>query len=295
MKQCIFLAQILLSYMTIKAQTPANFDWQGHRGCRGLLPENSILAFLHALDFQEVTTLEMDVVMSADAKIVVSHEAWMNHEIASKPNGEAITEKEEKLYNLFSLSYAEIATFDCGKRGHPRFVRQVAQAVTKPTLEAVVAAVRDYCKQHQKPMPRFNIEIKTEGAKGDGVFHPIPSVFAKAVLAEITRLNIHNLTCVQSFDKRILQVVKQLDEKITIALLVENLKGFAWNIRKLGFTPDIYSCYFKLLTKKTVNKCHKKGIKVIPWTVNTKHEMQALILMGVDGIITDYPDLIGKE
>jgi glycerophosphoryl diester phosphodiesterase len=234
----------------------------------------------------------MDVVLSADAKIVVSHEAWMNHEIASKPNGEAISDKEEKLYNLFSLSYAEIAAFDCGKRGHPRFNRQVAQAVTKPTLEAVVTAVRDYCKEKQKPMPRFNIEIKTEGAKGDGVFHPIPSVFAKAVLDEITRLNIHNLTCVQSFDVRILQIVKELDEKITMALLVENKKGIAWNLKNLGFTPDIYSCYYLLLTKMGIRKCHKKGMKVIPWTVNTNHEMQALIAMGVDGIITDYPDLI---
>ena len=295
MKRYIYLVQILLSYMTMKSQTPDNFDWQGHRGCRGLLPENSIAAFLHALDFQGITTLEMDVVMSADAKIVVSHEAWMNHEIASKPNGEAISDKEEKLYNLFSLSYAEIATFDCGKRGHPRFVRQVAQVATKPTLEAVVTAVRNYCQEHQKPMPRFNIEIKTEGEKGDGVFHPIPSIFAKAVLDEIMRLDIHHLTCVQSFDIRILQNIHQLDEKITIALLVENIKGLTWNLKKLGFTPDIYSCYFKLLTKKMINKCHKKGIKVIPWTVNTNHEMQALILMGVDGIITDYPDLIGEE
>jgi glycerophosphoryl diester phosphodiesterase len=163
--------------------------------------------------------------------------------------------------------------------------------VSKPTLEAVVLAVRQYCDAQQKPMPRFNIEIKTEGANGDGVFHPIPSIFSAAVLKEINRLEIHNLTCVQSFDPRILQTIKQLDSKITMALLVENLKGLSWNLKNLGFVPDIYSCYYKLLTKRTVQKCHKKGMKVIPWTVNTEHEMRKLIEIGVDGIITDYPDL----
>jgi glycerophosphoryl diester phosphodiesterase len=290
MKYSAILIFSLIAMMTT-AQEKTNFDWQGHRGCRGLLPENSIPAFLHALDYQKVTTLELDVIMSADNKIVVSHEAWMNHEIATKPNGEAVTEAEEKGFNLYKMPYAEIEKFDCGKRGHVRFKEQKLMPVVKPTLEAVVLAVNDFCKKNNRPLPNYNIELKTEGEKGDNVFHPTPEVFAKAALAEIKKLGIYEKTNIQSFDVRILQKVKAMDSKIKLALLVENQKGLTWNLRKLGFVPDIYSCYFKLLTKKTVQKCHKKGMKVIPWTVNTTEDMKALIELGVDGIITDYPNL----
>lgn len=274
------------------AQKSTTLDWQGHRGCRGLLPENSTPAFLHALDYQAITTLEMDVILSKDGKIVVSHEAWMNHEIASKPSGEAVTEQESTSINLYKMTYAEIEKFDCGRRGHPRFSQQKAMPIAKPTLAAVVDAVQLYCKEKQRPFPQFNIEIKTEGKAGDNIYHPEPAIFAKAVLAEIERLSIREKTCIQSFDVRILQQIKQLDKNITIALLVENLKGLTANLRLLGFKPDIYSCYFKLLTKRSVKKCHNQGIRVIPWTVNSRADMQKLIEMGVDGIITDYPNLI---
>lgn len=278
--------------MTSFAQSSVPFDWQGHRGCRGLLPENSIPAFLHALDFSKITTLELDVVVSADGKIVISHEAWMNHEIATKPNGEAVTKEEEKSFNLYKMTYDEISRFDCGKRGHARFPQQKAMSVSKPTLEMMVTAVKDFCQKQNRPLPRFNIELKTEGAAGDNIYHPIPSEFAKIALTEIKKLGIWENTCIQSFDVRILNEMKKVDSSITIALLVENTNSLSWNLKQLEFTPAIYSCYFKLLTKKVVNKCHRKGIKVIPWTVNTTEDMKELIEMGVDGIITDYPNLI---
>lgn len=291
-KNIFILIVLLLSIMTSPAQTPALFDWQGHRGCRGLLPENSIPAFLHALDFSKITTLELDVVVSADGKIVVSHEAWMNHEIATQPNGEAVTKEQEKSFNLYKMPYEEISRFDCGKRGHVRFPQQKAMPVAKPTLEMMVTAIKDFCKKQNRSLPRFNIELKTEGLAGDNLYHPVPAEFAKIALKEIKQLDVYTQTCIQSFDVRILNEIRKIDKSITIALLVENQKGLTWNLKQLDFKPDIYSCYFQLLTKRTVNKCHKKGIKVIPWTVNTTQDMKSLIEMGVDGIITDYPNLI---
>jgi glycerophosphoryl diester phosphodiesterase len=288
----LILFALLLIVMPLTAQTSAHFDWQGHRGCRGLLPENSIPAFLHALDFAKITTLELDVVASADGKVVISHEAWMNHEIATKPNGEAVTAAEEKHFNLYKMTYDEIRQFDCGKRGHVRFPEQRALPTVKPTLEMLVGAVSEYCQKHHKTTPFYNIEIKTEGATGDYQYHPEPATFVKIVLDEIKRLNIEKYANIQSFDTRILNEVKKQNANIKIALLVENQKGLSWNLKQLNFKPDIYSCYFLLLTKKVVNKCHKKEIKVIPWTVNTTKDMKNLIDMGVDGIITDYPNLI---
>ncbi len=85
---------------------------------------------------------------------------------------------------------------------------------------------------------------------------------------------------------------------ITLALLIENMQGFDANLEKLGFVPTIYSPYYQLVSKKLVRKCHAKNIKLIPWTVNDVASMRGLIRLGVDGIITDYPNLIeavGKE
>ncbi|MFZ4543240.1 MAG: glycerophosphodiester phosphodiesterase family protein [Saprospiraceae bacterium] len=268
-----------------------NINWQGHRGARGLYPENTIPAFLHALEYPLIETLELDVVISADKQVIVSHEAWMNHEICSKPDGTPVLEKEEKNFNLYKMNTSEIQSFDCGVRGHPGFVMQKAMSVKKPLLSEVVKEVAERCKLKNKPFPYLNIEIKTEGPKGDRVYHPEPDEFVKLVILEINRLEIQDKVNLQSFDPRVLQVVKKANYKIPVSLLVANLRGLKWNLKKLGFVPEAYSCYYKLLSKKVVENCHKMNMKVIPWTVNTEKIIEEMISLNVDGIITDYPNL----
>ncbi len=266
------------------------FDWQGHRGCRGLMPENSIPAFLKALEFP-VMTLELDLAVSKDDILIVSHEPWMSHQICSKPDGSPIDSQEAMKLKIRDLTYDEIKNYDCGSRGNKRFPKQEKIAVYKPSLEDVVKEVKSYCEKNQKLLPSFNIEIKSD-PKGDGVFTPTPDVFAKLVLDECTRLGILEKCCIQSFDVRPLQAIHQIAPNVTLALLVENLDGIDANLEKLGFQPAIYSPYYLLLRKKGIKKLHGMGIRVIPWTVNSVKAMKKLKRQGVDGIITDYPDLI---
>ena len=160
----------------------------------------------------------------------------------------------------------------------------------KPQLSEVVEALR----RSAFDFPKLNIELKTEGAKFDEIFQPAPAKFVATVLAEIRRLKIEDMVSLQSFDVRVLREIKANSDRIPISLLVENLRGFSWNIKRLGFEPDTYSCHYKLVNKRLVEKCHSRGIKIVPWTVNEAAEIEKLIAMGVDGIITDYPNLAYK-
>lgn len=268
------------------------FDWQGHRGARGLMPENTIPAFLKALEYP-VTTLELDVAISQDSQVVVSHEPWMSHHICRTIEGEPVTEEQEDSLILYQMPYQIIQRYDCGGRGNEGFPEQEAVSVAKPTLRAVVEAVRAYCKSNQREMPDFNIEIKSS-PEWDGVKTPEPSTFARLVLQEVQELDIADQTCIQSFDVRSLQAVHRQAPDITTALLVANPGGVESNLEGLGYVPEIYSPYYKLVSANVVDTVHEKGMRIIPWTVNEVEEMETLIEMGVDGIITDYPNRIGE-
>ena len=281
----------LFIFTEMKSQNATStFDWQGHRGARGLMPENTIPAFLEALNYP-VTTLELDVAVSKDNQLIISHEPWMSHHICTKPNGEPVKEEEAMGLKIMELNYDEIKKYDCGSRGNERFNLQKTMAVYKPSLSDLVKELRVVCAMKKMQMPHFNIEIKSD-PKGDGIFHPTPEIFAKKVLHEIEELGIKEITCIQSFDVRPLQELNILAPDVILALLVENEDPFQENLAKLGFKPNIYSCDYKLLKKKHIKKLHKRGIKVIPWTVNTVKDMKKLRRKGVDGIITDYPNLI---
>ncbi len=266
------------------------FDWQGHRGCRGLMPENTIPAFLRAAAIPEVTTLELDLAVSKDNKLIVSHEPWFHPDICHLPNGDTIPQKDAERYLIYQMTQQEIKAWDCGSWGHPRFPQQEKAKAFKPAFRDVVFAVR---RAHQERPIRWNIEIKSEPA-WDGVRHPPVAEFARLVVDEIKYLRIDTLCTIQSFDVRALKEVKKLAPNLPLALLVENEQSLQWNLDALGFQPDIYSPYYKFVDQKLVADCHKRGIRVIPWTVNDKTAMRQLTALGVDGIITDYPNLIAE-
>ncbi len=267
-----------------------NFDWQGHRGCRGLLPENSIPAFLKALELG-VTTLELDLAVSRDNQLIVSHEPWMNADICMKADGTAVEKGDEDKLLIWQMTAEDIQKCDCGSRGNPRFTEQKTMRTVKPTLRQVVEAVRKQADFLRKPLPLFNIEIKSQ-PDFDNKRTPSVSAFAKLVFDEINALKIADRSCIQSFDPRSLEEIHTLDPNQTTALLVENIKSLNKNLKRLTFKPTIYSPYFKLISKKTVDDCHTRNIKIIPWTVNDTATMRQMINMGVDGIITDYPDRV---
>jgi glycerophosphoryl diester phosphodiesterase len=267
------------------------FDKQGHRGCRGLMPENTLLAMLKASDLG-VTTLEMDAVISKDGKVVLSHEPFFNHEITTRPNGEFVTESEERSLNLYQLSYDEIKRFDVGSKPHPRFPRQEKFPAIKPLLSDVIASVESYTQLHNRTPLYYNIETKSDTAT-DGVFHPAPERFVDLLMDVIKQRQIAHRVIIQSFDFRTLQVVRKKYPGIMTAMLIEDYdkRSLDEQLKALQFTPTIYSPEQSHVTEQLVKECHQKKMKIIPWTVNDKEGIERLKALGVDGIITDYPDL----
>lgn len=253
------------------------------------MPENTLPAFLKAVELG-VTTLEMDVVISKDAAIVVSHEPWMSYVICSHPDGKPVLKKEAKKLNLYHMDYALISQFDCGMRLHPKFPDQQKLPAVKPTLKMIVRAVDKFSKDKRIQAPFFNIEIKSDPS-GYDLYHPQPKQFTRMVVDEIRRLDIEAKTILQSFDRNVLEELYKIENrKFRISYLVEHGKNINKNLDRISFIPDIYSPKYKLLSAETIQQCHAKNIQVIPWTVNDVEEMMELKAWGCDGGITDYPD-----
>lgn len=282
-----FLAITCFAFIS-EAQYIPKFDVQGHRGARGLHPENTIPAFLRALD-EGVTTLEMDVAISADGQVVLSHEPWMSAEICLDSLGNAIPEKEETKHNIYRMPYASILKYDCGSKGNQRFPNQEKVRISKPLLREVIVAVENHIKNFTKYEVDYNIEIKSLPV-GDNKFHPAPEVFSEAVYGLINQYLPMERVVIQSFDFRVLQYLHQTYPDVRLAALVENKKGVEQNLTALGFNPSIYSPDYQLLSKADIKMLHEKKIRVVPWTVNKVSSMLSLKGMGVDGFITDYPD-----
>ncbi|MBS1755575.1 MAG: glycerophosphodiester phosphodiesterase [Bacteroidetes bacterium] len=277
---------------TAKTTTlPENFDKQGHRGCRGLMPENTVAAMVHALDLN-VTTLEMDVVISKDKKVLLSHDPYFNAEISTKPDGSFINENEEKKYNIYQMTYDEVKTYDVGLKPHPRFPQQQKIKAVKPLLSDVFTSIKNEMMVRKRPFPFFNIETKTT-AQTDHIFHPEPAEFVELLMAVINEFALQEQVTVQSFDIRTLQYLHKKYPQVKTALLIEGFDRRSINLQleQLGFTPTIYSPSYNLVTPELVQQCHEKEIQIIPWTVNEKEKIKELINMGVDGIISDYPNL----
>ncbi len=270
------------------------FDKQGHRGSRGLMPENTIAAMYKAIDLG-VTTLEMDASISKDNQVFLSHEPFFNHEISLQPNGKPIEAAQEKSFNMYQMDYAQVIKYDVGLKPHPRFPEQFKKAAVKPLLSQVFDSVIAYCALTGKPVPQFNIETKTL-AKTDNLFHPKPEAFVDLLMAVIYSKNMAPKVIIQSFDIRTLQYLHQKDPTIKTALLIEDFdkKPFALQLKDLGFIPSIYSPAHQLVTALLVKQCRDIGIQIIPWTVNDISTIKALKKMGVHGVISDYPNLFSQ-
>jgi glycerophosphoryl diester phosphodiesterase len=274
-----------------KVYTP-KFDVQGHRGCRGLRPENTVPAFLLALD-SGVTTLEMDVVITRDRQVVVSHEPWMSGSICLDPAGKEIALKDTLKHNIYALTYEEVRRYDCGSKGNERFPEQLKMAAYKPLLKDVIVAVENHIKNHTKYEVDYNIEIKSD-PRGDDKYHPKPEEFTKLVYDLVDQYLPMSRVVIQSFDFRALKHLHTQYPDLRTAALIESKKSLEANLKALGFTPSIYSPYYKFVTPDMVKQCKVLKMRLIPWTVNDEREMLALKGMGVDGLITDYPDRAAK-
>jgi glycerophosphoryl diester phosphodiesterase len=289
MKGWIYFSFFLLFVNTVTAQIYIpTFDLQGHRGARGLRPENTIPAFIVALD-SGVTTVELDLAVSRDKQLVVSHDPWMSATFCLNPDGSEISPKDEKSHRIYEMDYDQISLYDCGSKGNAGFPEQVKMKVSKPLLKDVLIAVEHHIKSHLLYEVDYNIEIKTTPA-GDNKLHPAPEVFSDLVYNLVDQYIPLSRLVIQSFDLRVLRYWHKKYPDVRLSLLVENTRSVDANLQTLGFTPKIYSPNFKLLTKEKVDYIKSLKMRVIPWTVNELDDMKKMLEWKVDGFITDYPN-----
>ena len=166
----VLVVLILVCYDQVMGQYIPRFDVQGHRGARGLRPENTIPAFLIALD-SGVTTLEMDLCITKDGKVVVSHEPFMSADICLDEVCAEIKRTDEEQFNIFEMTYEQVLKFDCGSKGNDRFPEQIKSSQTKPLLRDVIIAAEDHIKSFTRYEVDYNLEIKST-PDGDWKFHP---------------------------------------------------------------------------------------------------------------------------
>jgi len=274
---------LVLVCTLMSCNSEKQLDIQGHRGCRGLYPENSLPAFEKAIALG-VTTLELDIAITKDKEVVVSHEPFMSRTICFNPEGEEIPEDMDMKHNLYEMTHNEIKQFDCGTKLHPTYPDQKKLKTYKPLLSEVFELAKA-----KNPDIKFNIEIKSK-PEYYGIYTPQPDEYVKIVLDEIEESGLFSNVNLQSFDLVILEEIKKQSPNMPVALLVDEDETIQTKLEKLSYKPEIISPYFRLLTSEIINEYHSKDFLIIPWTVNEEQDMFKMLRWNVDGIITDYPD-----
>jgi glycerophosphoryl diester phosphodiesterase len=280
------------------------FDAQGHRGARGLAPENTIAGFERALAVG-VSTLELDVVLSAEGVPVISHDTSANPDLTRDARGQWLQARGQPFRRL---RLAEIAAWDVGRiNPASRYARDFPQQEARdgqgiPTLAALFDRVRQLGARHV----RFNIELKLNPARPEE--SPDPQTFVRAVLDVVAAHGMTQRVGLQSFDWRIQKVARQLAPGVPLAYLSAQLARFntlasgEWTagLRLADFEDaptmvaaaggKLWSPHFGDIDQRQLQRARELELRVVPWTVNELQDMARLIDWGVDGIITDYPD-----
>ncbi|GAA4319069.1 glycerophosphodiester phosphodiesterase family protein [Compostibacter hankyongensis] len=277
---------------TADKKDAGSFDKQAHRGGRGLMPENTIASEKNAIDYD--CTLEMDLYMSRDKQIVVSHDPYFNADFCLTPQGDTMSKKDGRSRLLYNMPYDSIARYDVGSKPYPAFPRQQKMHVARPLLSVLIDSVEAYAAEKHH-VNHYNIELKTS-PKSDGKNYSSLEEYVDLALGIIIEKGIAPRTMIQSFDVRALRIVHQKYPQVKTSFLVGNKdkKTADGYIAALGFKPDIFSPEFSIVTPELVKAFHEKDVLVIPWTPNTLEEIRQLKSMGVDGLITDYPDLYAQ-
>jgi len=273
-------------------QLPA-FNKEGHRGTRGLMPENTIPAMYKAIDYN-VNTIEVDVVISKDKKVVISHDIYFHPDITTTPDGKYLESKEAQNYLLYKMNYDSIKKYDVGLKLHKAFPQQLKISAYKPLLSELIDSVEWYSR-HTGKQVIYNIELKTNSAY-DGSKQPPVEETVDLVMQVVKNKKIEAKCYLQSFDFRPLQLLNKQYPSITTAVLIsdKDKRTFQQQLKELGYIPEMYSPHYSLVTPQLVKACHQQGMKLIPWTVNTPEEMKSMKNLGVDGIITDYPNFFSQ-
>jgi len=262
------------------------FDLQGHRGARGLAPENTLPAFAAALAIG-VTTLELDTGVTKDGVVVIHHDRRLNPDLARGPDGRWVEAPAPLIHNL---SFEELQRYDVGRLrpGSPYAQQfhdqQPADGVRVPRLEELF----DLVKKSGNDTVRFNIETKLSPLAPEETLPPLQ--FARALLAEIRKAGVESRTSIQSFDWRTLRVVEREAAEIATVYLTGRRGGESQPKAVNAAGGRIWSPNHEAMDSAAMVEARALGLKVIPWTVNEPAAIERLLDLGVDGLISDYPE-----
>jgi glycerophosphoryl diester phosphodiesterase len=303
------LAPIML-WLVLMAAPAHAFDLQGHRGARGLAPENTLAAFDVALGIG-VTTLELDIAMTSDGVLVVSHNRRLNPDHTRGPDGKFLQAEGPAIR---SLTLAEVRQYDVGrlKPGTSYAADFPQQRAVDGTRIPLLAEVFALAAERRADHVRFNIETKITPASGAET--PDPETFAAALAKAIRDAGLVGRATIQSFDWRTLAAMKRIAPEIErVCLTVEaitldtirrgepgpspwtaglDIDDFGGSVPRLVAAANCqaWSPLHRNAKPGDIAAAKALGLKVIPWTVNERADMERLIALGVDGLITDYPD-----
>lgn len=263
----------------------------GHRGCRGLMPENSIQGFKHAIDLG-AHGIEMDVVVNKNKQLVISHEPYFQSEFCIGPDGKQIT--DEKMFNIYEMTQDEIRQFDCGSKGNNNYPEQKQFQMHKPLFSELVSSV-------DLSETEILFEIKSS-TKEYGISQPEPKEYVQIIMNELDSFTYFERITFMSFDKEILEELKLLTDQEnklpngldlkTVYLTYLPLKSARKFLNDLSFKPTALGMFYPTINRKKSKHLRKEGVKLYTWTVNDIKRAKKLKRKGVSGIITDYPDRI---
>ncbi len=289
----VFISLILISSCVSSKNVifHPGFEIVGHRGNVSLYPENTLEGFISAVSLG-VDAIEMDLVISADKEVVVSHEPYMAAATVITPEGKRISRSKQKNYNLYRMTYDSIRQFPTGTLKNKTFRNQQQSSnAHKPLLSEIFEAVENFRKKEGLEPITYYLEAKSR-PPDYGIFQPHPREFAELIMEIVSKHQMEEVVIIKSFDANFLNLLKQKYPDIKTSYLIYETP-WREGLNRLDFTPDAIGPYYKQLrTKEQVKEIQARGIKVVPWTINSKNKIKKMINLGVDGIITDYPEYI---
>lgn len=269
-------------------------DVQAHRGGAGLMPENTIEAMKHALDMG-VNTLELDLQVSKDGLVVVSHDPYFHHRYAIRPDGSYIQKEDPKEY-IYTMPYSEVTKYDVGSRPSEVWPEKACVKTVKPLAEDLIDFVENYTKEMGYSPVRYNIEIKSKDAAGEGQNWPTYDRFVSECCKLLHSKHLGDRLVVQSFDVRALNYMNEKYPEFILSYLVDaKAPDFETYMAKLDFTPQWLSPHHSITDEALVEKCREKGMKIVPWTVDKPEDIKRILDLKVDAIISNYPDRVLEQ